>query len=261
MATEMADSPDDASHALHAAGLVRLRLGQDKPAYDLFWRNMLEYPDATGAEDSLRVVVRDGRRRRAAQLDGVLETLYARLAERELGDNLLYARADLHEHELSDAAGALTLYDEVATRYPKGSLFDDSLWAAAHLARAASDPKGALRRLRKLLATREKAFLVGSYHSPWLDDSQLEAAIILRDDLGDLAGAAAMLAQLPEHYPDSTLRDDALMELAFTRERQGDTAAACRALLRLHSKFPDSKHELETAPARRTALGCKLPAE
>jgi tetratricopeptide (TPR) repeat protein len=259
MAKALADSPDDAGRALHEAALLELRRGHDKPAYDLFWRVIVEHPDSTAADDSLRVVVRDGRRRNPRELDGVLAQLWQREQASELGDNLLQARADLAEHELGDARAAIDHWDQLAAHYPKGSLFDDALWNAARLARAGGDPKGALVRLRKLLATREEAFMIGSYHSVFLDDAQLELGRILRDDLGDARAALGEFTQLPKDYPDSVLRDDALWELATTQAALADAKAACATLAALAKQYPDSKYLLDDEGAARalaTRLGC-----
>jgi tetratricopeptide (TPR) repeat protein len=257
MAKALAESPDDAARALHEAALLELRRGHDKAAYDLFWRVIVEHADASAADDSLRVVVRDGRRRNPRELDGVLAKLFERDATGELGDNLLAARADLAEHELADPKAALELWDEIAKRYPKGPFHDDALWNGARLARQGGDAQGALTRLHQLLATREEAFMVGSYHSVFLDDAQLEVGRILRDDLGDAHAALAAFAQLDKDYPDSVLRDDALWELASTHAALGDGARACAALATLAAKFPDSKFLLDDGPALATRLGCK----
>jgi len=249
-----AESPDDAARALHEAAMLELRRGHDKPAYDLFWRVIVEHPDSTAADDALRVVVRDGRRRDARQLDGVLAQLWQRHKETELGDNLLSYRAELAEKELGEPKAALDHWDQIATRYPKGPLFDDACWHAARLARAGGDPKGAISRLRKLLATKEEAFMVGSYHSVFLDDSQLEVGRILRDDLGDGRAALPEFARLGKDYEDSVLRDDALFELAVTQAALGDPGAACATFASLRKKFADSKYLLEP-PA--PLAGCK----
>jgi tetratricopeptide (TPR) repeat protein len=255
-AAAIPDADATAAGCLHAAAMLRLRLGQDARAYDLFWKVIVAFPDETAAEDALRVVVRDGRRRAPAQLDDVLGRLYERLAESELADNLLFARADVREHELGDPRGALDLADRLVERYPTAALADDALWVGANLARRLDDPKGALRRLEALLATRETAYLVGSYHSIWLDDAQLLAAVIWRDDLGEPKRALALLGDLPRHYPDSILRDDAVWEAALTRAALADRPGACRDLGTLAAKYPDSKHLLEDAPAKARVLGC-----
>jgi len=255
-AMSAAEWPDDAARALHEAAMIELRREHAKAAYDLFWRVIVEHPDASAADDALRVVVRDGRRRDARALDGVLVTLWARQKASELGDNLLGWRADLAEHELADPKVAIEVWDLIAAEYPKGPLFDDALWNGARLARASGDPKGAILRLRKLLATREEAILIGSYHSVFLDDAQLEVGRILRDDLGQARAALTEFEQLAEDYPDSVLRDDALWELATTRAGLDDPPGACRALAAIAAKFKDSKYLLEDAPALSSRLGC-----
>jgi tetratricopeptide (TPR) repeat protein len=259
MAKAMAEVPDQAGRALHEAAMIELRRHHDKAAYDLFWRVIVEHPDATAADDSLRVVVRDGRRRNAKQLDGVLAQLWQREEKSELGDNLLAARADLAEHELADPRAALDLWDQIAATYPKGPFYDDALWNGARLARAASDPKGALTRLEKLLKTREEAFIIGSYHSVFLDDAQLELGLVLRDDLGSPDAALAAFAKLGKDYPESILRDDAEWQIARTRAQLDDKPGACASIARL-AKYKDSKYLLEDAPALATQLGCAAPA-
>ena len=257
MAKAMADVPDQAGRALHEAALIELRRHHDKAAYDLFWRVIVAHPDATAADDSLRVVVRDGRRRNARELDGVLAKLWQRHQKTELGDNLIAARADLAEHELADSKSALDLWDQITLLYPKGPFYDDALWHAARIARAGGDPKGALARLRKLLATREEAFMIGSYHSVFLDDAQLEVGLILRDDLGEPRPALDAFAQLGKHYPDSILRDDALWQIALTRAALDDKPGACAAIAQIKKGYQDSKYLLDDAPQLAARSGCE----
>jgi tetratricopeptide (TPR) repeat protein len=164
------------------------------------------------------------------------------LAETQVADNLLWALADLAEHELGNAEAARAYYDRIPADTPTSGMRDDARWHAARISRALHDPEGAMARLRALLATREVAMLAGSYFSIWLDDAQLELGKILRDDLGDPAAAAAAFRRLPDDYPASILRDDALYELAVTLEQMHDHAAACAALARLARQFADSKY-------------------
>jgi len=186
--------------------------------------------------------VKDGRLRDARALADELGRLLTPLAETQIADNLLWELADLTEHELGDLEAARALYDRIPADTPASGLRDDARWHAARISRLLHDPDGAVRRLRGLLATREVALGAGSYFSIWLDNAQLELGKILRDDLHDLARAAAAFRRLPEDYPASILRDDALYELAITLERMHDHPAACAALARLARLFADSKY-------------------
>jgi len=254
--SEAPGQPEPAASALVAAGGLRLELGEEVRAYQLFWRALVEFPDETAAEDALRHVVRDGRRRNPRQLHDVLRDLHARLGGTAVGDNLLFAMADLSEKDLADPLGAVDACDRLAALYPGSPLRDDALWIAARLLRGRGDAEGALRRLRALLATRETAWIVGSYHSVHLDDAQLEAGVLLRDELGRPREAVAEFERVGVDYPESTLRDDAIMELAATHAVLGDRARACAALGELARRFPDSKHGLERAPSLRAKLDC-----
>ena len=247
--------------ALYRAGRLRLRLGEEARGYDLLWKTITDYPDVAYSNDALRVLLADGRRRNPRQLYGVLASLVESLEGAEIGDALLYAMADLAEHELATPPVALQHYDRIAADFPQGGLRDEAWWHGARLARSLGDPRGAAGRLRKLLATREVAFGVGSYFSVWLDDAQLELGRVLRDDLGDVDGARAAFERLPRDYPASILRDDALWELAVTQQKAGRRDQACATLSRLRRDWPESRWELEQAPALRGQLGCDRAAE
>jgi len=243
--------PTTAATALYRAGGLLLADHQVAPAWTALWRVVTDYTDEPTAGDALRVLVHDGRRRDARALSDELARLLTPLAETQVADNLSWSLADLAEHELGNPEAARAYYDRIPVDTPGSGLRDDARWHAARISRALHDPRGAVERLRALLATREVAFGAGSYFSIWLDDAQLELGKILRDDLGDLAGAAAAFRRLPEDYPASILRDDALYELAVTLERMHDHAGACAALTRLAREFADSKYL-----ARGKELGC-----
>src|SRR5262249_8875762 len=162
------------------------------------------YPESSAADDALRNVVADGRKRNPRQLYGALRDLYGRLAATAVGDNLLWAMATLAHEDLSDDATALADCDRLVAAHAGSPVWDDALWLGAQLARDHGDPEGAVRRLRKLLATREQSFVIGSYLSVHLDEAQLELARILRDDLGRPREAVKELQILPKDYPTST---------------------------------------------------------
>lgn len=243
-----ADDPATAATALYRAGELLLR-DQPTAAWTQLWRVVTDFPDEPIASDALRALLRDGRHRNAQALADAMARLLTPLAETQIADNLLWSLAELSE-QLGAPATARAYYDRIPADTPRSGMRDDARWHAARLSRALGDPGGAVTRLRALLATREVAFGAGSYFSVWLDDAQLELGRILRDDLHDLAGAAAAFRRLPKDYPASILRDDALYELAVTLHAAGDPAA-CRAVAELARQFADSKYV-----PRARALGC-----
>jgi tetratricopeptide (TPR) repeat protein len=251
-----AESPAAAARAVLRSGQLRLDRGDDVAAYQRLWHVVTSWPDEAFAADALKVLLRDGRARDPDQLYQVLAQLDARIGTSEIGDNLLWAMADLAEHEREEPGLARSHLDRLIATHPKSGLVDDSRWHGARLSRELGDPAGAVERLRALLATREVAWGAGSYFSVWLDDAQLALGRVLRDELRDPAGALAAFEELPRDYPASVYIDDALWERAVTLEGMGQRPRACAALAELHEKHPDSRWELEEAPKKRAALAC-----
>src|SRR5262249_16474756 len=155
------------------------------------WHVVLHAPESSAAEDAVRDVVADARRRDPRETYGVLRDLYLRLAATAVGDNLLWAMARIARDDLHDEIDALAGLDRIVVAHPASPFRDDALFEGAELARRAGDPEGAARRLRALLATRESSWIVGSYNSPHMPAAQLELGRILRDDLHRPADAIA----------------------------------------------------------------------
>ncbi len=257
--------PPPSSEGLYRAGQLALDRAEAKTpvadadvvaAWKLLWRVVTDYPDEAFAGDATALLLRDGRGRDPRALFETYSKLVGALNDTKVADNLLWAMADLAEHELGDKAAARALYDRIDEDHPDSGLRDDAWWRAAHLSQELGDAKGAVARLRAFLATREVSFGAGSYFSIWLDDSQLYLGQILRDDLGDLPGAAAAFRRLGKDYPASILRDDAQIELAETLAKMDDQHGACDALAVLRRDWPDSKFLFERAPALAQKLGC-----
>ncbi len=248
----VADDNATSAIAVYRAGELMLRAHDTKAAWTALWRVITDWPDEAPAGDALRTLLTDGRGRAPRALADQFAKLLSELAGTGVADNLLWSLADLTEHELANPEGARALYDRIYREYPASGLRDDARWNAARISRAIGDFRGCVERLRGLLATREVALGAGSYFSIWLDDAQLLLGQVLRDDLHDLAGAAAAFRRLPEDYPASILKDDALYELAVTLEAGGDRAGACKAIAAMRELEPDSKYlrrEIAGTPA------------
>ena len=236
------DDATTASTAVYRAGELQLHAGKTVDAWTALWKVVTDWPDEPVAADALKTLLDDGRKRDARALADQIAKLLTPLAETQVADNLIWSLADLQAHELANPQAARALYDRIPSDYPDSGLRDDARWFAAELSKQLGDPKGAVERLRALLATREVSIGAGSYFSIWLDDAQLELGKILRDDLHDLPGAVAAFRKLPVDYPASILRDDALYELAVTLAQMNDHAGTCKAVADLAKLEPDSKY-------------------
>jgi hypothetical protein len=134
-----------ASRALVRAAVVAAdELGDDATAESLAWRTVERWPDEVPADDALALAVRLGKKRDAGGLIKMLDALYPRVAKLDLGDNVLWERAELLRTSSSTPADALPVYDLLIATYPRSGFRDDSLWRSAHLLRELGRPKDAL---------------------------------------------------------------------------------------------------------------------
>ena len=160
------DDPVTAAMATYRAGEMLLhKTKQTVPAWTALWKVVTDYPDEPPAADALKLLLDDGRKRDARALAEQMGKLLTPLADTKVADNLLYSLADLYEHELASPTTAREFYDRIPRDYPDSGLRDDARWYAAQLSLTLGDPKGAVERLRALLATREVSFGAGSYFS------------------------------------------------------------------------------------------------
>jgi hypothetical protein len=220
-----------------AAELAHEKLEKSEDALQLAWRVIDEYPDQVPSDDALKLAIRIERSLHPAALQQKLTELWERNRKLDLGDNLLFARAEL--------AQSVELYDQLAAEYPHSGLRDDSLWRAAEILREKGDFRGAIRRLQKILDTHKLALITGSYNSLVLDDAQLLVGRIWLDDLHEAGPAALAFQNLADDFKDSILRDEALYELARARMAQhspptdSDKRDACAALARMFKQYPN----------------------
>jgi len=254
-AADVTTQPRTAARALQrAADVAHADLHDDATAAALAWRTVETYPDEIPADDALKLAIRIDEPRDWQALAARLAALYPRVVKFDAGDNVLFERGMLLARH-DRAADAIAIFDQLADAYPHSSLRDDGLWRAAELLRKSGDFDGALRHLRRILASRKDAIITGSYNYLQLDDAQLLVGRIYLDDLHDPARAAEAFELLADDYPASTLRDDALYDLARAKQEQHDTAAACRALARLLKQFPDG-NRVRAARSLLQELAC-----
>jgi tetratricopeptide (TPR) repeat protein len=231
---------------VRAAELAHQRLADDAGARKLAWQVVEEYPQEVPADDALKLAVSlEGN---SSALQQKLATLWERDKDLDLGDNLLFARAQL--------TGSVELYDQLAEVYPHSSLRDDSLWRAAEILRKQGDFRGAILRLQKILDTHKDALITGSYNSLVLDDAQLLVGRIWLDDLHQPDPAANAFQNLADDFKDSVLRDDALYELARAKMARDKKSDACAALARLFREYPNG-NMVRRGRELASTIGCQ----
>ncbi len=125
--------------------------------------------------------------------------------------------------------------------YPHGTLTDDALWHASHVAEELGDYPLAVADLRELLSTREQAD-GGSYERPRYPGAQLRIGELYRDRLGDLDQARRELRRMYTVHSTSVLADDAMWADAVLALRQGHTEEVCELARDLPQRFPGSRY-------------------
>jgi tetratricopeptide (TPR) repeat protein len=255
-AAALSDVPRTMARSLvRAAQLSAERLHDLDGARTLAWYVVEHFADEIPADDALALGIRLERDVDPAALGRRLEALWRRFDKLDLGDNLLFARAQLVDQTSTDWRAAVALYDQVAATYPRSGLWDDSLWRAAQLLREHGDPEGAIRRLDQIIDARKDALITGSYNSLYVDDAMLLKGQIALDDLHDAKRAREAFHTLVDGYKESVLRDDALAELARAALSTGDHAGACAALDRILNEFPNG-NRFQAAVRQEAELRC-----
>ena len=166
--------------------------------------------------------------------DGALRWLAAHAARTPAGSDLreeaLWQRGRLlraagRPSEAVEALEALL----AAFPPPRGRRWDEALWALADLHEAEERLEEAVEALLRLAEVQEPTWLIGSYTRARMPRAMLRAGeLLLR--AGRLEAADAVLERLPARFPDSRLRDDALLAAARGWLEAGQTDRACARL-------------------------------
>lgn len=231
--------------SLYDAGRIRLRMHDDANALRNFQAVVLRFPDHGISSRALVRVLEmmpDGPVR-----DAWLNEALSRVGTHDIGDDILSTQATLAlEH--GDRARARALWERIVEEhpYPVGQRWDDALWRLADLDELEGNPAAAAQHLERMLSLLETTTTPGSYTLPRFPAAMLRLGILFRDSLHDRARAIATFERLRSELRFSTLRDDALLEIAVTALQDGDVPRACEALSGVLGEF-------EVGRARRRA--------
>jgi tetratricopeptide (TPR) repeat protein len=242
----IATSPDGprTARAAYALAYLEIEHGDAEAGYSALEETLFARPNHGSADRALqeladRAEERGGAPARVAFLTQAEPRFRGTELHEQAGYRLGLALYAVGQKE--EAKARLVLTAE-AHPHPYGGLTDDAYWHAARIAHELGRPKEALSLLERLLAPQERSTMNGSYIRRRFPPALLRMAVILRDDLKDLAAARKKLLELPSRFPDSILRDDALWEAARLSHLVGDAGAACDALEDLVELVPESRY-------------------
>lgn len=218
----------EAPRAVRRAARLRLAAGDVAGARALLVRVVTLWPAHGETTRALSMLVRSYDD--ADDLAGAvvaLDALEAHPAGPAIADNVLLERARLEVRLGRAEVAERTLQRLVEVHpYPAGA-WDDALWMLADLRVARGDPRAAIAALESLVAVQEDAAIVGSYNLAIFDDAELRIARLWLEDLRDPARAVRAAVRLRTRYPDSVLRDDAVVLEARAERARGRPERAC----------------------------------
>jgi tetratricopeptide (TPR) repeat protein len=186
---------------------------------------------------------------------------YEALETTTLGDNLLgYAghvayRAWVAGQDPAMAAAAETLYERLARRHYLDGVWEEGVWELSWLYRRQGRLDAERRAIQRILETRERSYLIGSYDTPyhWLGELRLARIDLLeRDRPGD---AAEAYEDFIARYPKSRWRDDVRFWQGCAWLRAGRPDAAERSFAQIADEYADSKYLRRLADARANPAG------
>lgn len=212
-------------------------------------RVLLEFSSDGPAARALYYILEDFEAREdAAGALAFLRETYPRVRESTVADDILDAEAHLLL-EAGERAGARAALERIVRDhpYPQGHRWDDALWQLADLAEEDGDAEGAIARLEEIVHRDENTMMPGSYTLSTFPRAQLRIARLYRDALSDHGAAAREFRQTFSQFPDSTVSDDAMVELGELYLDGGEASRGCHTLVNALERW-------EVGRARRRAL-------
>ena len=236
------------ARAILDASLLRYeRLDRQDEALAGLERIIRRHSDEGPAARALILIVAHHRERSTDAALQVVVDLGGDLSTTDLGDDLLAMEAELRL-EAEDRPGARRALERIVEEhpYPQGHRWDDAIERLAEMDVEDGNAEQAIERLEAMLERAESTTMVGSYTLPAFPRAQLRIARLHRDALHDYDAAEDAFDAVYDDFPDSTLRDDARVELGEMLLDQGEQRRGCRILR-------DAIEEFEVGRARRRA--------
>lgn len=175
---------------------------------------------------------------------GTIDRLAGPLAATDLAETLAYQRA-IRLEKIGKLAEAREAYVSVARKwpYPKGRLFDDSLWRASEVDEKLGKFENAVSDLDEMLKVRESSHFTGSYERPRFPPAMIRIGVLYAEKMRDPAKARQAFRRAFDDLPGTnTLKDDAAWREAQLWEAEGNRDEACGRLRALVSAAPDSRY-------------------
>ena len=212
-----------------------------------------EHPGHGVAGHALRLLLEARRGESPTSRIEWLSALFERVADSDLGDDVLSAKAQL-EYDADDRGAAVATLEGLVERYhyPHGQRWDDALARLADFAEEEEDWEGAIAYLERMLSTHVQTIVPGSQTLPGFPAASLRQARIVRDHLDDPERAEAYFRATHDRFPTSRLRDDALYELGAMWLDRRQPERGCAPLREVVENF-EVGHARRLAAARLAA--------
>lgn len=235
--------------------MVWFEAGDTKKARELAANFVRQHPEDAGVPSVARRLAHNFEESGDVEAGArELNTLADAVKGSEAQDTLLWELAGLWRRAQQPQEEKAAL-EQLVTAHGRWSsqLWDNALWRLAQLAGAAGDLRAEEAWLERLLESRQKSRIVGSYVSPLVDDALMRLAHI-RQGRGDVKAAQKTLDELLD-METSLLADDALVLQATWLHQAGQKRQACQKINVVIDTMPDAS-ERSKALSIREAWRC-----
>jgi hypothetical protein len=204
-------------------------------------KTIVKYPNEIASERALENIIRWYENQGTFDaFDAELQQIYPKVKDSLIADNILFARAQNFDKNLTDFDAAIAQYDLIWRDHQDQALVDDALWELAQIQVRLQMWRPAIHNLSILAESGESSWFVGSYDSPFVSDSMLELGRIYVH-LGEYKNAWHWFNRFTVDYEDSFRAPYAAWLAAECLRLQKLDSDHLQAMRRLMTTYPDSK--------------------